>query len=562
LSSENLTDQLRNTLGRLEAALSSVKDALALTNLYGVVEWTNSSFDTLVGRTRLQSLGNYLPDLLPEHYVSGKATRCDQLIAQAANGAGSENWDLSLDPPRRVQEVSWSPVNLLPKPSLVFVFRDLSSIIQAQDEIKRARDNLEQEVFTRTAELQQARDEALAARNAMGRFLSNISHEIRTPMNAVIGMTDLLLTTELNEHQGELVHTIHHSGDLLLKLINDILDLSKIQADHLQLRRHRLEIRALVQECCAILQPSADSKGLRMEIGVDPEVPKLLIGDSLRVRQVLLNLINNAIKFTNHGYVSVQVSSRYLDADSERLEVRVEDSGPGIAAEFLPSLFDAFTQAPSAGEQPQGSGLGLAICNRLCSLMGGRLEVSSQVGVGSRFCAHVTLERFHNEASTDPGTPKASRCPVEAPRILVVEDNRINQRVLELLLGQLELSAEFVNDGEAALERLQHNGIDLVLMDLQMPGIDGLEATRQLRQLNLRQPYLVALTAFAFDQQKLDCQKAGMEDFLSKPVRLSDLQEALDRYHLWLQTNPAPSPQQNVVTAPTVRSPLTSSPAT
>ncbi|MCP9849417.1 ATP-binding protein [Cyanobium sp. Morenito 9A2] len=550
MSQAALNDQLRSTLGRLDAALSCVEDALALTNNDGIVEWTNRAFDHLVDRPRLASLGRPLPVLLPSRFINGRPDERDDLIARAVNGAGCSRWDLSSIKPRRVLEVTWSPVLVKPTPSLVFVFRDLSAITKVQDELRWARDNLEQEVQSRTEELLQARDQALAAQGAMGRFLANVSHEIRTPMNAVIGMTDLLLGTALDGHQSELVDTIHTSGELLLELINNILDLSKIQSEEILLSTERLSLRSLVEECCGMLRPLASGKGLTFEALVDPEVPELILGDDMRLRQVVLNLLNNAIKFTQRGFVRLSVRITSRPDGSPRLEIEVEDSGPGIASDFLPHIFEAYTQADGASRQVQGSGLGLSICHRLCHLMGGSIEVSSRLGEGTRLRVELPLRpslpleappKAMEPGDGAPGWPKGGAAPTggaldQPPRILVAEDNRINQRVLELLLNQLGLSADFVDDGQAAIERVGRGDIDLVLMDLQMPSIDGLEATHSVRRRSGPQPYIVALTALAFADQKQACLDAGMNDFLSKPVRRRDLEATLGRYDLWLRS--------------------------
>lgn len=537
-----LQDQLRQTLGRLEAALSSVEDSLVLTDFDGRVEWTNRAFDQFVGHSRLHSLGRRLSDLLPQRYVDGRPSSSDCLLAWARQRAGRCLWDFSPTPPRRVYEVKWSPVNLNPVPSLVFVFRDLSEITNAQDQITRARDTLEEEVAARTRELKQARDEALAATGAMSDFLSTISHEIRTPLNAVIGMTDLLRDTALSAAQEELVQTIHGSGELLLRLINDILDLSKIEAKKMSIKQDSFSLRSLALDCCRMLDPAARSKGLQLECNFVGDPPDGLIGDSLRVRQIILNLINNAIKFTPEGHVKLTLGHHALSASRIELEIVVEDSGEGISPEFISRIFQDFTQdlRHDHSSQIHGTGLGLAICDRLCRLMGGSISVESELGSGSRFQVRLPLSLSFSGQSEAATTTMPVDPALPAPRILVAEDNRINQRVLQLLLEKLNLSAEFVPDGAAAVERIRAGGIDLVLMDLQMPGLDGLEATREVRaevSQATDQPYIVALTAYAFEDHQQECRLAGMQDFLSKPVRRPDLQACLARYGQWRMAN-------------------------
>ncbi len=537
MSLASLQDQLRQTLGRLEAALSCVEDSLVLTDFAGRVEWTNRAFDQLVGRPRLQSLGQSLPDLLPQRYENGQSLASGDLLLWARNGPGRSIWDLTPQPPREVLEVKWSPVNLSNDASLIFVFRDLSDIVRVKDQLTHSRDFLEQEVSTRTLELQEARDVALAASGAMGDFLANISHEIRTPMNAVIGMTELLLDTSLDPQQLELVETIQSSGDILLKLINDILDLSKIKARQMLLQSELLDIKELVGDCCRIMEASIAMKGLQLDVHLEPDLPERLIGDALRIRQIVLNLLNNAVKFTDSGFIRIGVSWLGRSDNEIDLILRIEDSGRGISPAFMPNLFKGFSQETGHSELKEGTGLGLAICERLCELMGGSIAVDSQVGRGSCFRVNLPIKTARSVA---PGFQ-----PMVAPsmgpdsleiKVLVAEDNRVNQRVLELLLAKLHLVAEFVADGQAAVDRLVDGGIDLVLMDLQMPKLDGLEATRLIRLRAVDQPYVVALTAFAFNEHQQQCLEAGMNDFLSKPVRLPDLKQALDRFQLWRET--------------------------
>ncbi|AFY27565.1 ATP-binding protein [Cyanobium gracile] len=543
-STDDLLEQLRKTLGRLDTALSCVDDGLVITDFKGLVEWTNRAFDVFVGCPRLKSLGKELDDLVPTGYVEGRHKPMNSLIALARNGPGRSIMDRALSGPRQVMEVSWSPVNFHPEPSLVFVFKDLSEITRVQDALTASRDSLEEEVASRTRQLQKARDEAQAATEAMGEFLSTISHEIRTPMNAVIGMTDLLLDTPLNGAQRELVQTIHSSGELLLCLINDILDLSKIEAQKMTLRADSFSIRALVDECMRIMNPSILSKGLSLGIFIPADLPEELYGDSLRIRQILLNLMNNAVKFTDNGTVQLDLTWNPLSVSRLMLSLQVSDSGHGISPEFLPRIFNSFAQdegSPNHGHRNQGTGLGLAICDRLCKLMGGRIRVESEQGKGSRFSVSIPLgfgamEEERREESVAPATLDDE----PSLRILVADDNRINQRVMELMLAKLDAQAEFVGDGHAAVERVQLAEFDLVFMDLQMPGMDGLEATRRIRASRVYQPYVVALTASALGEQQRDCLTAGMNDFLSKPVRLPDIRQALQRYRQWKQRSQNP----------------------
>ncbi len=529
-----LLSQLRRTLGRLEAALSSVEDALVLTDFQGQVEWTNRAFDRLVSRARIQSLGKPLIELLPQNFVDGHPRTAFDLLARARNGSGRTIWDMAPGSPRHVLEVSWSPVNIHPDPSLVFVFRDLSAITRIQDELTASRNTLEKQVASRTLELRQARDQAIAAKGEMSDFLSTISHEIRTPLNAVIGMTEILIDSELTPQQQELAVTIHSSGELLLRLVNDILDLSKIEAKKLAIRSESFSIRAILEESARIMEASIKAKGLSFEMQIADDLPDDLHGDSLRLRQILLNLMNNAIKFTDEGFVQVDVTWNPDSQHRISLMLIVSDSGRGVSPEFLPRLFRSFSQEkglPHHSNQTQGTGLGLAICDRLCHLMGGSIQAESELGKGSRFSVKLPFQ-YHSaspERATDP-LPSMGGDGLAPLKILVAEDNRINQRVIELLLKKLNQEPEFVSNGQDAVNRVLQGGIDIVFMDLQMPVLDGLEATRLLRCSAIDQPYIVALTAFAFGDHQQECLEAGMNDFLNKPVRLQELISTLHRF--------------------------------
>lgn len=525
----HINDELRDTLGRLEAALSSVDDALALTDFDGLVVWTNRAFDRLTSRTRLATLGQPLDAVLPASYRDQDHNQVARVLGQARNGPGRVCWEIEQPEGPSVMEVKWSPVNVRPNPSIVFVFRDITAVTLAQRMVNRAKENLEREVTVRTEELEQARDDALAANRAMSDFLATISHEIRTPLNAVIGMTDLLLDSDLNDAQQELVQTLQTSGELLLQLINDILDLSKIEARKMLIRSEPYSLRKLVNECAGMMEACVIAKGLKFITNVDPQVPDRLVGDGLRLRQILLNLLSNAIKFTDQGGVTLELFSAITATGDEQMEIIVADTGRGISAEFLPCIFQDFMQETTSVFPTQGTGLGLSICRSLCQLMGGDIKVSSTLGSGSCFQVSLPLKRAEGHRPALRSAPRpVGDDPARPLRILVAEDNRINQRLLELMLAKLNLNAEFVGNGREAVERVAQGGIDVVLMDLQMPEVDGLEGARLIRS-GPHQPYIVALTAFALSSHQRECEAAGMNDFLTKPIRLPELQASLER---------------------------------
>jgi signal transduction histidine kinase/CheY-like chemotaxis protein len=363
-------------------------------------------------------------------------------------------------------------------------------------------------------------------------FLANMSHEIRTPINGVIGMTALLLSTRLSEEQRDYANTIQTSANVLLTIINDILDLSKIEAGKFRLVCEVVPIEKHIRETLDIVRPDAQSKGVAVHLHIDRSLPELVRLDAGRLRQILLNLLSNAIKFTPEGSVTVQITA----VSGQRvMRFAVIDTGVGMSESGCGQLFQPFTQLDSADNRRYGgTGLGLSISKRLVTLMGGEIGVRSELGKGSTFWFTLPLEAG---AETPPDVTPARPVSLlqhegtsETP-ILVVEDNSVNERVITRLLTKMGYTTEAVRDGRQAVDRVLNQRYRLVLMDCQMPVMDGLAATREIRarEQGQRTP-IVALTAGALHSDETNCLEAGMDGFIPKPIDLVKLAEVLERF--------------------------------
>ncbi len=388
---------------------------------------------------------------------------------------------------------------------------------------------LEQKVSVRTKELQIALSKAEAATKAKSEFLAVMSHEIRTPLNGIIGMTQLLAMTHLSDEQREYLSTVASSSDSLLILINDILDFSKIEAGKLELEHRSFNLLHEIKSIFQLYQVVAQQQGLHFTLEITETLPKQVLGDSLRFRQILSNLISNALKFTITGEVSIHIRHDIFASDKVRLFIDVRDTGIGIASEKVNKLFQSFSQVDSSTtRQFGGTGLGLVICERLVKAMHGVITVRSQPQKGSCFSFNIELD-----LDTEPTAELLAKIPTtpvisSTMKILVVDDSHINRRVALRLLEKLNIHAEAANSGFEALDKLQTETYDVILMDMQMPEMDGLETTQKIRQLHLtKRPFIIALTANAFDSDRERCLQAGMDEFLTKPFVFEDLQEKI-----------------------------------
>ena len=486
-----------------------------------VLSW-NLGAQRIQGYSASEIIGKNFACFYPaESLREGKPAR--ELEITARDGRfEEETWRLRKDGTRFLARV------------VITAVRDAAGLLLGFGKVTRDITQLKQA----EAELRQARDEALQASRAKSEFLANMSHEIRTPMNGVIGMTEVLLETPLPPAQRDAVETIRFSGQSLLTIINDILDFSKMEAGMLRLDIVELNVQRVLDRVLAIFAEPAANKGLKLKQHVDAGLPPVLRGDPGRLHQVLTNLVANALKFTEHGEVHVSASLERASDTDAMVRFTVHDSGAGISIEAQQRLFQPFMQADSSTTRKYGgSGLGLAISRQLAELMDGEMGVESKLGKGSSFWFTARLEISTAAVKVLPETPMQPLVPAPPVltgrwRVLVAEDNPVNQRVACHQLERLGLKADVVDNGRAVLGALQRQRYDLILMDCQMPELDGYAATAEIRRNegSDRHTWIVAMTAHAMGGDREKCLAAGMDDYLAKPVTTQALREALQRF--------------------------------
>lgn len=358
-------------------------------------------------------------------------------------------------------------------------------------------------------------------------IIATVSHEIRTPLNAIIGMTQILRDKNLTPEQQQCVDIIQISGENLLTLINDLLDYSKLAAHKLEIKQIPFDIKQLIDQVCKMFQYKLSEKQLDLIVEYRGDIPPQVLGDETRIRQVLLNLLSNAAKFTEKGQIKIIIENQ---PNQNSIQFTVADTGIGIAEQHLEMIFERFAQVDSLQNSHEGAGLGLAIAKSLVEAMKGKIGVNSQPHQGSQFWFTLPLK----SVVATPKSPHKTSAFIRnyAPKILVVEDNKLNQKVIQIMLKELGCQIDLTYQGDAALELLQKNHYDLIFMDIELPGMNGFETIQAIRQLknNNKQTAIIALTAHAAEENFNNCIRAGADNVLTKPILLDALVNILNQY--------------------------------
>lgn len=512
---------------RLALVAENANDSVMLMDRDGRITWVNDSFTRLSGYSFEEALG-----ARPGELLNGRHTDPETIRKLQEGIRNARPIRIEVRNRRKDGSDIWIETSQVP---MFNSEGELETVIAVERDITAAKEHARQ--------LEEARAAAEEGDRVKSDFLATMSHEIRTPMNGVVGMAQLLRDSGLTVEQEAYADAILSSADTLLALINDVLDYSKMETGSVTLDTEDFDPRDCFRSTVRLLQPQAEAKGLELQLDIGSEVPERLHGDDRRIRQILMNLLGNAIKFTAQGRVQITLDAVPAGAGGASpaaaggagtvgLVFSVADTGIGIAPSHLDRVFERFSQADAAiSRRFGGTGLGLTISRRLAEAMGGTITAESEIGQGSCFTVHLTLEPPRNCAVPEPAEPAAAAVPgLDGLRVLVAEDNALNRVLVEKFLRDTGVELVFAENGRAAVQQFEAAAPEIILMDMSMPEMDGLDATRAIRLLPLPQPVIVALTANAFDSDRESCLAAGMDDFMSKPVSRRKLVDLLEKF--------------------------------
>ncbi len=524
LTAEYSVDEIREKQHRYQAVFTHSGVGIALVSFNGEIIDANSAFCEMLGQGSGKLAGRKLQAFTHADDVPKEAELLKALLQANKRGA-SEYEKRFVD---REGDIIWGMVH-----ASIFMRenRPAAWLLVVQD--ISVRKGMESDLID-------AKQSAERVAEFRSTFLANMSHEIRTPMNGILGMAQLLGETELNPVQRDYVEVIYSSAGSLLGVINDVLDLAKLERGRVELESTPFEIEEPIWNAIQTCQAAARKQGNAVSYQIARDVPHEVQGDVTRFKQVILNLLSNAIKFTNEGNIRVEVDCMYADARETVVKVSVRDTGVGIPEDRLASIFDSFTQAdPSTTRKYGGTGWGLSISKQLVEIMGGRIWVMSTEGKGTTFsftvkfkqCTASGLRRVEDGKIRNALAPSSSTMnQAQKISVLVAEDNEINQKLVTLMLKKLGYQVKIVGDGLEAVEEMRQDRHDLILMDMQMPRMDGLEATELILQEHLYPPPVIAMTANVLPEDRARCVQAGMVDLLPKPIRLQDLEDMIRRW--------------------------------
>ncbi len=524
LKLEEIRMKLERTEKRYESILQEQSDIVFRTDISFKITFVNNSMATLFNKEAIMMQGLSLFDLFPAIDKANYISEAKKL--QPDTNSFSFEHSLDQEDPLSEKKQKW-------------FFHQLNGIFNEYNVLEEyqivCNDITERKSME--AELIAARRKAEAATESKSRFLANMSHEIRTPMSAIIGMVDLMKETEMSEDAQESMDIIKISANNLLSIVNEILDFSKIEANQIDIEQVKFHLKDLITDVIKVFEYAARDKKIRLLYEIDANVPDEIIGDPVRFRQILINLIGNAVKFTHEGKVDVQVQSKSIDHENIELYIQVKDTGIGISEEGQKRLFKPFAQTDSDTKRKYGgTGLGLAISKNLAELMGGTVGMKSNDGEGSCFWFSVRFKQIKQQEQKAQAltASKITMKAGDALTVLIVEDNVLNQKVASATLRKMGHKVDIANNGKVGLEMATSNNYDLIVMDIQMPIMNGLDSTKAIRQYekehNINPPVkIVALTANALLNDRDICLEAGMDEYISKPFRKEDFIQVLDR---------------------------------